>query len=76
MDISKVASCKIYPGIGIGRLGNSPDDYFVGPEAPGIVPSPAGGFKDARGRVKRQAARFRIYAYDKDGRLLDELTAV
>jgi hypothetical protein len=74
MDISKIASCKVYPGIGIARVGNSPTDYFIGPEAPGIVPNPAGGFKDARGRVKRQAARFRIYAYDKDGQILDEIT--
>ena len=76
MDISKIASCKIYPGIGIARLGNSPQDYFIGPEAPGVVPNPAGGFKDAKGRVKRQAARFRVYAYDQAGNILDEITAV
>ena len=72
---SAIVSCRIYPGIGIARLGNSPDGYFVGPEAPGHLPNPFGGFKDAQGRIKRQAARFRIYGYDKDGNIVKELTA-
>jgi hypothetical protein len=80
MDISKVKYCRIHPGVGIARLGNSPDAFFIGPEAPGEVPNPTGGFKDDLGRVKRQAARFRIYAYGEplaDGREnpLGELTA-
>ena len=32
-------------------------------------------FKDAEGRIKRQAARFRIYAYARNGVALRELTA-
>jgi hypothetical protein len=43
---------------------------------------PAGGYKDAgepgKGippRVKRQAARFRIFGYDRDGKAVKELTA-
>jgi hypothetical protein len=75
-DFSKVAKCRIHPGIGIARVGNSPDEYFIGPEAPSDpqdVTIPSGGFKDAEGRVKRQAARFRIYAYDKEGNNLGEL---
>ncbi|HST23630.1 MAG TPA: LodA/GoxA family CTQ-dependent oxidase, partial [Blastocatellia bacterium] len=32
----------IYPAIGIARVGNSPE-HFIGPEAPGEVPKPAGG---------------------------------
>jgi hypothetical protein len=73
---SEVHTCKIHPGIGIARVGNSPDEYFVGPEAPcdpREVAAPDGAFKDANGRIKRQAARFRIYAYDKDGNNLGEL---
>jgi len=75
---SKVHKCRIHPGIGIARVGNStsPDGYFIGPEAPcdpRDVVIPPGGYKDARGYVKRQAARFRIYAYDKNGRNLGEL---
>jgi L-Lysine epsilon oxidase N-terminal len=34
-------SYTIHPGIGIARVGDSPDDYFVGPEAPGCLASPA-----------------------------------
>jgi hypothetical protein len=70
-----IARYAIYPGIGIARVGNSPDEYFIGPEAPGEVPQPEGGYKDAAGRVKRQAARFRIYGLDKDGKAVKEITA-
>lgn len=60
-------SFKIFPGIGIARLGNSPDAFFIGPEAPGIVPAPGGGsYRDSSGRMKRQGARFRIYEYSTD----------
>jgi len=58
---------KIHPAIGIARVGNSPDGYFVGPERVGERPHPAGGFKDAQCRVKRQAARFRVFAHHDDG---------
>jgi hypothetical protein len=58
---------KIHPAIGIARLGNSPDDFFIGPERVGERPLPPGGFKDAQCRVKRQGARFRIYAHHDDG---------
>ena len=72
-DFSQVAKCRIHPGIGVARVGNSPDEFFIGPEAPcdpNDVKPPAGGFKDAHGRIKRQAARFRIYAYDSEGKNL------
>ena len=66
---------RIHPAIGIARVGDSPDEYFVGPEAPGVPPSlnrpdaphdPNSGYKDDRGRIKRQGARFRIYEYTLD----------
>ena len=60
MDDGAIVRCMIHPGIGTARVGNSPDAYFVGPEVPGLVPDPPDGFKDAQGRIKRQAARFRI----------------
>lgn len=75
-DFAKIATCKIHPGIGIARVGNSPDTYFIGPELPGdprSVEPPEGAFKDAAGRVKRQAARFRIYGHDRDGNNLGEI---
>ena len=64
---------KIHPSIGIARVGNSPDEFFIGPERIGEHPAPAGGFKDAQCRVKRQAARFRIYAHHDNG-TVEELT--
>jgi hypothetical protein len=69
-----VAYCSVFPNIGIARLGES-DEYFVGPEAPDHPPDPQGGFKDAAFRIKRQAARFRVYAFDADGNALFELTS-
>lgn len=69
-----VEFCSIFPKIGIARLGDSPE-YFVGPESPGLEVAPKGGYKDDAGQVKRQAARFRIYAFDSAGNVLGELTS-
>ncbi len=54
---------RIHPAIGIARVGNSPSGYFVGPERRWDHRTPEGGYKDRRGRIKRQAARFRIFGY-------------
>ena len=64
---------RIHPAIGIARLGNSSDDYFIGPECPGLLPLPNGPYRDAQGFLKRQGARFRVYQYEYDdtGRLID-----
>ncbi|GLZ31362.1 hypothetical protein Lesp02_35500 [Lentzea sp. NBRC 105346] len=62
-----ITHVKIHPAIGIARVGNSPEEFFVGPERLWDPPSPSGGFKDAQGRIKRQAARFRVFAYHDDG---------
>jgi hypothetical protein len=69
--MSDITRIKIFPSIGIMRLGNSPE-YFVGPEIPGDRKPPSGGYKDAYCRIKRQAARFRLYAYDKDKNLVKD----
>lgn len=73
MDKSKIESVSIYPPIGIARIGNSPD-YFLASELPGVEPKPMNGYKDAKGRIKKQAVKFRIYAFDKNGDVLGELT--
>jgi hypothetical protein len=65
---------KIHPAIGIARLGNSPDEFFIGPQRIGERPNPAGGFKDSQCRVKRQAARFHIFAHHDDG-TVEEITS-
>jgi len=61
IDISIMAefpwdNVKIYPPIGIARVGNSDldDGWFYGPEVPGYFEEPKDGFKDKSGAVKRQ----------------------
>ena len=65
--LTRIKSVKIFPAIGIARVGNSPTEFFIGPERVGETSAPEGGFKDAQGRIKRQAARFRIFGYDATG---------
>jgi hypothetical protein len=74
VDLSKIVRCAIHPAIGIARVGNS-DEWFVGPEVPGLTPKPEGGYKDTAGRIRRQVARFRIYGYDAAGKVVGEVTA-
>lgn len=67
---------KIHPAIGIARVGNHPSEYFVGPEKPHDYSLPPGGYKanlDGELRVKRQAARFRLFGYDSDGNVVKEI---
>jgi hypothetical protein len=75
VNLDDIFHCEIHPTVGITRLGDSPDGFFIGPEAPGLPPRPEGGFRDTAGRMKRQAARFRLYAYDRTGTVLGELTS-
>ena len=67
---------RIHPAIGIARVGNSPTEFFIGPERVGQFPEPPGGFKDSQCRVKRQATRFRIYAHHDDGSVEEITSAV
>ncbi|KAG0698475.1 hypothetical protein DFH29DRAFT_941178 [Suillus ampliporus] len=87
-DISYI---QIFPPIGIARLGDSgfdlstgnldPDskiECFLPSEIPGTEDIPAdlkGQFRDSKNRIKRQAVRFRVYAYDKNGKILGEITS-
>jgi L-lysine 6-oxidase len=62
---------KIHPSVGVARLGNSPDEFYLAPDAIGGLPynvthdgTPAGpvtNFKDDTGLVKRQAQLFKLY---------------
>ena len=61
MAISEV---RIHPAIGVARVGNSDSDFFIGPERRWDRSAPAGGYKDSQCRIKRQAARFRVFGYD------------
>lgn len=73
----------IGPSVGIARVGNSPTEFYLAPEKLGGRPlecSQAGDqsldnghpiyvshYKDDQGRVKRQAARFCLFAVEEDG---------
>jgi len=74
---------QIHPAIGIARVGDSPDQFYIAPETPAGLPiacdadgrttrgsdgreETTSDFKDECCRVKRQAARFKIYVYDDD----------
>ncbi len=56
---------KIFPSIGIARLGNAaPDTHFVGPEIPGrSAELDSTPFRDA-GKIRPQGARFRVFVFD------------
>jgi L-Lysine epsilon oxidase N-terminal/L-lysine epsilon oxidase C-terminal domain len=76
------AEFRIHPAIGIARVGNSPTEFYLAPEEEGALPidcdaagnpivdhgreQPIKTFKDAEQRVKRQAARFRVFLYDEN----------
>ncbi|KAI0684994.1 hypothetical protein BC835DRAFT_1421711 [Cytidiella melzeri] len=70
----QIASIEIFPPIAIARVGDS-QESFLAPELPGIDPLPEGGFRDAHQKIKRCAARFRLYAFDADGKVLGEVDA-
>lgn len=71
----QIIRASIYPGIGIARVGNSDQEYLIGPEVPHPVAKPAGGYKDRSGAIKRQAARFRIYGFNSEGQVVREITS-
>ncbi len=71
----RITRAAIHPAIGIARVGNSPDSFFFGPEVPGGLPHASAGFKDGNGAIARQAARFRVFGLDDQGRVVRELTS-
>lgn len=73
-DYKAISYVRIHPGIGISRVGNG-SGYFYAPEVPHPMPPAPEGYKDAQGFINRQAQRFRIYGYDKEDRVIGEVTA-
>src|SRR5262245_49494359 len=76
---------KIHPSIGVARLGNSPDDFYLAPTRIGGLPiecdpygnasgNPVQRFKDPAGRMRRQAALFSIYIHKESENFSEELT--
>lgn len=87
IDPKLVRELKVYPPIGVARVGNAGgvDDFVIGPETIGGAPTLPGevpdrparhlfDFRTATGEIKRQAARFRVYAHMHDGSV-QEVTA-
>ena len=76
MNTDSIVTARIHPAIGIARVGNSPDEYFLGPEDSLSPPArPPGAIATTQGRLKRQAARFRVYGYDSAGKVVGEITS-
>lgn len=69
-----IVKAAIHPSIGVARLGNSDNEFFIGPEVTDPLPKPPGFYRDKAGALKRQAARFRIYGLDAAGAVVAELT--
>ncbi|MDY8136907.1 LodA/GoxA family CTQ-dependent oxidase [Aquimarina sp. 2201CG5-10] len=66
---------KIFPTIGISRVGSSKTDFFLSPEktdSKGIEIDSGGNeielseYKDTNGLIKRQGCRFRVFKFDED----------
>lgn len=72
---TRIVKAAIHPPIGIARVGNSQDEYFLAPEVPDPLPEAPGFYRDKEGALKRQAARFRIYGLNAAGVAVRELTA-
>ena len=81
--MSKITKVRIHPAIGIARLGNADnndtsdnserDDFYIGPQYPNMVEVPTGGYKKS-GKIRRQAAEFRLYGFDENDQLVQEIT--
>ncbi|QFQ97565.1 catalase [Streptomyces phaeolivaceus] len=72
---TRIVRAAIHPAIGVARVGDSAEEFFLAPETEDEPPLPTGSYKDATGALKRQAARFRIYGYNAAGEPVAELTA-
>lgn len=72
---SRIVKAAIHPSIGVARVGNSAEAFFIGPEVAEPAPEPPGFYRDAAGALKRQAARFRVYGLNAEGQVVAELNA-
>lgn len=69
-----IVSAKIHPSIGIARVGNSDEGYFIGPQVTEPTPKAPGFYRDNQGALKREVAEFRLYGYNAAGEVVKELT--
>lgn len=82
-----MSAFSIHPRIGVARVGNSQNSFYLGPETTGGLPleclpdgspvilggqpEPVRHFKDPIGAIRRQAARFKIFQQQPDGSQLE-----
>ena len=71
---NEIASLRIFPAIGICRVGGS-RQWFYAPEIPGLPPEDKDHYKDGTSLIKKQVQRFRIYAFDKNNNVISEITS-
>lgn len=71
----RIVRVAIHPAIGVARVGNSKDEYFIGPQVIAPALKAPGFYRDAAGALKRQAAEFRVYGYNAAGEVVREVTA-
>lgn len=72
---NEIVRAAIYPGIGVARVGDAEEAFFIGPEVAEPLPQEPGFYRTSDQKLKRQAARFRIYGYNALGEVVRELTA-
>lgn len=72
---TRIVRAAVHPAIGVARVGDSAQEYFLGPEVDHPAAQPTGSYKDDTGALKRQAVRFRVYGYNAAGEPVAELTA-
>ncbi|MGK5544292.1 LodA/GoxA family CTQ-dependent oxidase [Streptomyces sp. URMC 127] len=72
---TRIVRAAIHPAIGVARIGDSAEEFFLGPEVEDAPALPTGSYKDATGALKRQAARFRVYGYNAAGEVVAEITS-
>ncbi len=59
-------SYKIFPSIGIARVGNSESEHYLAPDSPQKDFVPQGGYRDGNNKIKRMGQTFRIYEFEGD----------
>lgn len=72
--LERIVRAAVHPSIGVGRVGNAAEEYYLTPQVPNPAPKPPGAYRDKTGAIKREAVQYRIYGYDEDGAVVAELT--
>jgi len=70
----KIVRAAIYPGIGVARVGDAENAFYIGPEIVDAPPKEPSSYRDDSGALKREAAKFRLYGYNAEGQVVAELT--